>query len=77
MGSIRRAIVRAAPTCTLWVGSEKRDGLAFWPVVRLQHRIVWVGWTHPNQTVRRACLRIGAWMLRTFGISRQELEEIR
>lgn len=73
---IRRAIVRAALTCTLWAESVYGDHLAFRPAVPVQHWIMRrIAWSHPNQRVRLLAYRIGAWMLHTFAITRQELEE--
>lgn len=76
MGMIRRAIVRAAPTCTLWRESAYGDYLAFRPAIPVQHFVMKrIAWSHPNQTVRRLALRLGSWMRDAFAITRQELED--
>ena len=75
MGMIRRAIVRAAPTCTLW--EECFWGMcfrpAYWPqrwANRINNDWHWAPWG-----IRHRAGRFSRWLGETCIISRQELED--
>lgn len=75
MGVIRKAIVRAAPTCTLWRSPGWNiDELHFVPGIwpqRVALRITWAT-TGP---VNAAAWAVARWIARWGIISRRELEE--
>ncbi len=76
MGMIRRAIVRAAPTCTLWARGAWGDSLYFRAAYRPQRWAIRINndWHWAPWWIRNAAGRSSIWLGEACIITRQELE---